>query len=71
MTSLPTRAQKDLSAVNVKHIASSVISTSSQVARDPHDWRPKRKFLLLVTAAGETNAGTSCSYRWYVWKNSC
>lgn len=56
----PTTAslQKDLFLIDVDPVSSSA-DPVPHFKHDTADWRPQRKFLLVVTAAGETNAGMS------------
>ncbi|MCJ1317713.1 hypothetical protein MMC15_003039 [Xylographa vitiligo] len=58
MTSMQSPQEKTLTAINVDpaSLSSRSPSLTFAIPQELESWRPKRKFLLVVTAAGETNA---------------
>lgn len=57
MTSRSLNVPQKVVAGSVERNGDCISSLSSRPLGDSEDWHPKRKILLLVTAAGETNAG--------------
>ena len=60
MSSRTASLKKDLVLINVDTVSGAADPfPHSKPLNDTAAWRPQRKFLLVVTAAGETNAGMS------------